>query len=220
MIPVFDTDKVISKYSLPLSRTNTLTVKCSKPQRFVVIVLRKLFKRVHPSEKYMKPTLGVTFLQLFFFFVDNGTHSIAKKLYVLRYENIYIECDLMIKRDKQFDNDLISPAEIMLLLFFVYFLFFAIMLCGVSIYSKTCVNGHSQTPFFAYAGQKCCKILQGEYSAILLTLIKLLFVVMIFVLTIYEWPFYTGFTVFAFKVKRCVKGQFTFSNFFEQIIAG
>ena len=35
----------------------------------------------------------------------------------------------------------------------------------------------------------------GEDSAILLTLIKLPFVIKIFVLSIFEWPFYTGFTV-------------------------
>ena len=36
---------------------------------------------------------------------------------------------------------------------------------------------------------------KGEHSAILLTFIKLPFVIKIFVLSIYEWPFYTGFTV-------------------------
>ena len=34
-----------------------------------------------------------------------------------------------------------------------------------------------------------------EHSAILLTFIKLHFVIKIFVLSIFEWPFYTGFTV-------------------------
>ena len=34
-----------------------------------------------------------------------------------------------------------------------------------------------------------------EHSAILLTAIKLSFVIKIFVLSIFEWPFYTGFTV-------------------------
>ena len=37
-------------------------------------------------------------------------------------------------------------------------------------------------------------MLQGEHSAILLTFIKLPFVIKIFVLSIFEWPFYTGFT--------------------------
>ena len=36
---------------------------------------------------------------------------------------------------------------------------------------------------------------QGEHSAILLTFMKLPFVIKIFVLSIFEWPFYTGFTV-------------------------
>ena len=39
-------------------------------------------------------------------------------------------------------------------------------------------------------GQKYCRMIQGEHSAIVLTLIK------IFVLSIFEWHFYTGFTVF------------------------
>ena len=39
-------------------------------------------------------------------------------------------------------------------------------------------------------------MLQGEHSAILSTFIKLPFVIKIFVLSIFEWPFYTGFTVF------------------------
>ena len=38
-------------------------------------------------------------------------------------------------------------------------------------------------------------MLQGEHSAILLTFIKLPFVIKIFVLSILEWPFYTGFPV-------------------------
>ena len=38
-------------------------------------------------------------------------------------------------------------------------------------------------------------MLQGEHSAIFSTLIKLPFVIKIFVLSIFEWPFYTGFTV-------------------------
>ena len=36
-----------------------------------------------------------------------------------------------------------------------------------------------------------------EHSAILLTFIKLPFVIKIFVLSIFEWPFKTGFTVSA-----------------------
>ena len=41
-------------------------------------------------------------------------------------------------------------------------------------------------------GQKYCRM---EHSAILLTFIKLPFVIKVFVLSIFEWPFYTGFTV-------------------------
>ena len=38
-------------------------------------------------------------------------------------------------------------------------------------------------------------MLQVEHSAILSTFIKLPIVIKIFVLSIFEWPFYTGFTV-------------------------
>ena len=37
--------------------------------------------------------------------------------------------------------------------------------------------------------------MQWDHSAILLTFIKLPFVVKTFVLSIFKWPFYTGFTV-------------------------
>ena len=45
------------------------------------------------------------------------------------------------------------------------------------------------------AGQRYCRMLPLEHSAILSTFIKLLFVIKIFVLSISEWPFNTGFTV-------------------------
>ena len=45
------------------------------------------------------------------------------------------------------------------------------------------------------AGQKYCRMLPLEHSEILLTFIKLPFVIKIFVLSIFEWPLKTGFTV-------------------------
>ena len=39
------------------------------------------------------------------------------------------------------------------------------------------------------------KSIQGEHSAILSTFIKLPYAIKIFVLSIFEWLFYTGFTV-------------------------
>ena len=41
-------------------------------------------------------------------------------------------------------------------------------------------------------------MLQGEHSTILSTFIKLPFVIKILVLSIFEWPFYTGFTVLTY----------------------
>ena len=74
-------------------------------------------------------------------------------------------------------------------------------------YSKTCVKRPlSNRPQIGFqdqlslnAGQKYCRMLQGEHSAILLTFIKLPFVIKIFVLSFFEWPFYTGFTVLQFE---------------------
>ena len=71
-------------------------------------------------------------------------------------------------------------------------------------YSKTCVkrllskrqkNGF-QDQLSLNAGQKYYRMLQREHSAILSTFIKLPFVIKIFVLSIFEWLFYTGFTVY------------------------
>ena len=70
------------------------------------------------------------------------------------------------------------------------------------IYRGTCVKGPLskrqkigfQDQLSLNAGHKYCRMLQGEHSAILPTCIKLPFVIKIFVLSIFEWPFYTGFT--------------------------
>ena len=70
------------------------------------------------------------------------------------------------------------------------------------LYSKTCVKWSlSKRPKIGFqdqlllnAGQKYCRMLQGEPSTILSTCIKLPFIIKIFVLSIFEWPFYTGFT--------------------------
>ena len=48
------------------------------------------------------------------------------------------------------------------------------------------------------AGQMYCRMLQWEHSAILLTYIKLPFVIKLFVWSIFEWPLKTGFTVIPF----------------------
>ena len=68
------------------------------------------------------------------------------------------------------------------------------------VYSKTCVKRSLskrpkivfQDPLSLNAGQKYCKV---EHSAILLTFIKLPFVIKIFVLLFFEWQFYAGFNV-------------------------
>ena len=71
------------------------------------------------------------------------------------------------------------------------------------LYSRTCVRLlllkrlkiSFQDQLSLNAGQKYCRMLQREHSAILSTFIKPPFVIKIFVLSIFEWPFYTGFTV-------------------------
>ena len=78
------------------------------------------------------------------------------------------------------------------------------------IYSKTCVKRQlSKRPKLVFktyyhllqvkSSAECCK---REHSAILSTCIKLPFVIKIFVLSIFEWPSYTGFTVLAIVGKE------------------
>ena len=82
-------------------------------------------------------------------------------------------------------------------------------------YSKTCVkwtlSKRSQIGFqdqlSLNAGQKYCRMLQRELSAILLTFNKLPFVIKIFFLSIFEWPFYTGFTVLIIDYDRAHTGK-------------
>ena len=66
------------------------------------------------------------------------------------------------------------------------------------IYSKTCRSGHSKIAFqdqlLLNAGQKYCRMLPLEHSAILSTFIKLPIIFKIFVLSIFEWQLNTGFT--------------------------
>ena len=70
-------------------------------------------------------------------------------------------------------------------------------------YSETCVKRPlSRRPKIGFqdqlllnAGQKYCRMLHEEHSAILSTFIQLSNVIKIFVLSFFEWPFYTGFTV-------------------------
>ena len=45
------------------------------------------------------------------------------------------------------------------------------------------------------SSQKYCRMLQGEHSAILSIFIKLPFAIKTFVLSCFEWPLKTGFTV-------------------------
>ena len=76
-------------------------------------------------------------------------------------------------------------------------------------YSKTCLKWPLskrlkigfQNQLSLNAGQKYCRMLQREHSALLSTFIKLLFDIKIFVLSIFEWPLKTGFTVIIFSVK-------------------
>ena len=75
--------------------------------------------------------------------------------------------------------------------------------CSLTQYSKTCLMGPLkkktkigfQDQLSLNAGQMYCRMLQGEHFAILLTFIKLPFVIKIFILSIFDWPLKTGFTV-------------------------
>ena len=52
---------------------------------------------------------------------------------------------------------------------------------------KHVYNGHFQDQLSLNAGQKFCRMLQCEHSAILSTYIKLHFLINIFLLPIFEW---------------------------------
>ena len=87
----------------------------------------------------------------------------------------------------------------------------------VYIYSKTGVNGHSQKDqklVFKtnYCSLQVKSVEKWEHSVILLAFIKLPFVIKIFVLSIFEWPFYTGFTVLVFNSEHSV--SFSVINLF------
>ena len=58
------------------------------------------------------------------------------------------------------------------------------------------------------AGQKYCRMLKGEHSAILLTFIKLPFVIKILVLSTLEWPIKTGFTVLVFFADKIANNMY------------
>ena len=61
-------------------------------------------------------------------------------------------------------------------------------------------------------------ITELEHSAILSTFIKLPFVIKIFVLYIFEWPFYTGFTVYH-TVHRTIQPAFVYSLLNQLMLA-
>ena len=65
------------------------------------------------------------------------------------------------------------------------------------ICSKTCLKRplKKKNRLSLNAGQKYCRMLQGEHSAILPTFIKLQFVFKTIVKSIFEWQLKTGFTV-------------------------
>ena len=55
-----------------------------------------------------------------------------------------------------------------------------------------------KTDYHLMQVEKYCRMLQSEHSALLSTFIKLPVVIKTFVLSIFQWQFYTGFTVFRF----------------------
>ena len=68
----------------------------------------------------------------------------------------------------------------------------------INVLFKTCVKSHSKKTTDLFSKQFSLKADQKYYgaSANFSTFIKLLFVIKIFVLSIFEWPFYTCFTVY------------------------
>ena len=87
---------------------------------------------------------------------------------------------------------------------------------------KPVLSGHSKTrPKIDFqdqlslnAGQEYCRMLQGEHSAILSTLIKLSFVIKF--CFVFEWPLKTGLTVL-FKTMNVLSFRVIFQNVLRQI---
>ena len=79
----------------------------------------------------------------------------------------------------------------------VYFIYTLTLVCIYWLYSKTCLKWplKKEEQLSLNAGQKYCRMLKEEHSAILSACIKLPFVIKIFVLSFFEWLLKTGFTV-------------------------
>ena len=96
-----------------------------------------------------------------------------------------------------------------LLTFFITTAFLSLNSCvRIKLYSKTCLKWPLkkntkvgfQYQLLLNAGQKYCRILQGEHSAILSAFIKLPFSIKTIILSIFKWPLKTGFTVLTFFI--------------------
>ena len=94
-----------------------------------------------------------------------------------------------------------------------------------TLYSKTCLKRplkkKTKNCFSILIIAKCrSKVLQNaplEHSAILWTFIKLPFVFKTFVLSIFEWPLKTGFTVHSPDVFLCLKPETYFYSLFSKL---
>ena len=76
---------------------------------------------------------------------------------------------------------------------------------SIFYYSKTCVRWLlSKELKLVFKTNYRLMQVKGEHSARLSTFIKLPFVIKIFVLSIFEWPFYTGFTERSGSVVECL----------------
>ena len=95
------------------------------------------------------------------------------------------------------------PLDPRMLLTIKITLFYYSAILWEVIYSKPCVKRlllkrqifFIQNRLSLNAGQKYCRMLQRKHSTILSTCIRLPFVTKIFVMSLFEWPFYTGSTV-------------------------
>ena len=85
-------------------------------------------------------------------------------------------------------------------------------MCKTATLKKTKIDFQDQ--ILLNAGQKYCRMLQGEHSAILSTFINLQLVIKINVLSIFEWQFYTGFTVGHYS-NECPQDRFHCKNYEE-----
>ena len=131
--------------------------------------------------------------------IENYLHNTSNILISPGKEVLYWNLFSGISIKKKFKSTILT-------LYYISYVIRKLFEHKIVTFSKTCLKRQlSKRPKIGFqdqlslnVGQNYCRMLQGEHSAILLTFIKLPFVIKTFILSIFEGPFYTGFSVFSY----------------------